>query len=123
MDLVSLKKTMEYRTATTLNSGTASTTQNDSTYTLGSSLFNIYVKLSVRRGSLAPLCVSLQIPRVIPIYQKRTDLRKEVGTAFRNDDLKSVQRLFNKGLLTAATVVAWYDYEPENEVSLFGVSL
>jgi hypothetical protein len=123
MDLVSLKKTMEYRTATTLNCGTASTTQNDSTYTLGSSLFNIYVKLSVRRGSLAPLCVSLQIPRVIPIYQKRTDLGKEVGTAFRNDDLKSVQRLFNKGILTAATVVAWYDYEPENEVSLFGVSL
>jgi hypothetical protein len=117
-----LKKTRESKTVATLNCSTASATQDDSTYTLGSSLFNVYITLSIRRGSLSPFSVALQLPRIIPIYQRRTGLGSDVRTAFSTDDLNSVQRLFKKGLLTAATVVAWYDYEPGNETSLFGVS-
>lgn len=121
-NFVFLKRTRESKTVTTLNCSTASATQDDSTYILGSSLFNVYITLSIRRGSLSPFSVALQLPRVIPIYHRRTDLGSDVSTAFRNDDLKSVKRLFSKRLLTAATVVTWYDYEPQNETSLFGVS-
>jgi hypothetical protein len=42
--------------------------------------------------------------------------------AFMDDNLSQIQAFFTQGILTPATVIAWDEYDPDNETSLLGVS-
>jgi hypothetical protein len=120
--LVFLQKTQKLRTILATNTQNSDQIQENSTFTFGSSLLNIYMKLSLIRGPLAPLSISLQIPRVLMISNRGTDLGISVRKAFESDDLQAIHRFFSQRLLTPATIVTYTQYDPENEGSLLGVS-
>ncbi|KAF5564242.1 hypothetical protein FNAPI_2235 [Fusarium napiforme] len=123
--LAFLQKTQKSRTQglNASNSQSFAHTQESSTFTFGSSLLNTYIQLSIMRGSLAPLSVRLQIPRVLLISEDATGVGGSVQKAFDSDDLQAVQSLFSQGVLTPATVVTYAEYNPEDEASLLGVGL
>lgn len=100
----------------------SSVVQDDSIFTIGSSLLSLYVKLSLRRGNLAPFCITLQIPRVIYIQEGRHQIGEKVESEFMDDNLSQIKTYFTQGILTPATVIAWDEYDPDNETSLLGVS-
>ncbi|KLO97222.1 uncharacterized protein LW93_3195 [Fusarium fujikuroi] len=96
--------------------------QYDSIFTIGSSMLSLYVKLSLRRGSLAPFCITLQIPRVIYIQEGQRQIGEKVESAFMDDNLSQIKTYFTQGILTPATVIAWDEYDPDNETSLLGLA-
>ncbi|VTT80086.1 unnamed protein product [Fusarium fujikuroi] len=87
-----------------------------------SSMLSLYVKLSLRRGSLAPFCITLQIPRVIYIQEGQRQIGEKVESAFMDDNLSQIKTYFTQGILTPATVIAWDEYDPDNETSLLGLA-
>ncbi|KAF4500434.1 hypothetical protein FAGAP_3360 [Fusarium agapanthi] len=97
-------------------------TQESSTFTFGSSLLNTYIELSIMRGSFSPLCVRLQIPRVLLISEEATGAGESVRKAFDSDDLQATQDLFSQVLITTATIVTYTEYNPENEASPLGLA-
>jgi hypothetical protein len=97
------------------------TVQNDYTFTLGLSLLNWHVKFSMRQGSLAPSSFSFQLPRVISLFNGGRGFGESVQRAFGDDNLEEVHELFRGGLLTPATIISSYDYDPDYETSLLGV--
>lgn len=106
-----------------ISSGSKSSAiQDDSIFTIGSSLLSLYVKVSLRRGNLAPFCITLQIPRVIYLQEGQRQIGEKVEMAFMDDNLGQIQAFFTQGILTPATVIAWDEYDPDNETSLLGVS-
>lgn len=117
-----LQRTKEKKTNTMLTNPEFSTNQNDSTFTLGLSLINWHIKFSMRRGSLAPSGFSFQLPRVISLFNRGSDFGRLVEQAFLEDNLGKVQELFQAGILTPVTVLSVYDYDPDRETSLLGVS-
>ncbi|EMT68977.1 hypothetical protein FOC4_g10005074 [Fusarium odoratissimum] len=98
----------------------SSTIQDDSIFTVGSSLLSLYVKVSLRRGNLAPFCISLQIPRVIYLQESQRQIGGKVESAFMDDNLGQIKTYFTQGILTPASVIAWDEYDPDNETSLLG---
>jgi hypothetical protein len=60
------------------------------------------------------------MPRVIHLIGS---LGAGIDTAFEDDDLQTVRRLFNEGILTPATIITRTEYDPDNETTLLGVSL
>ncbi|CVL03954.1 uncharacterized protein FMAN_14911 [Fusarium mangiferae] len=100
----------------------SSIVQDDSIFTIGSSLLSLYVKLSLRRGNFAPFCITLQIPRVIYIQEGQHQIGEKVESAFMDDNLSQIKTYFTQGILTPATVIAWDDYDPDNETSLLGLA-
>ncbi|KAF5636717.1 uncharacterized protein FTJAE_5913 [Fusarium tjaetaba] len=96
--------------------------QDDSIFTIGSSLLSLYVKLSLRRGSLSPLCITLQIPRVIYLLQGQRQIGEKIEYAFMDDNLGQIKTYFTQGILTPATVISWDEYDPDNETSLLGLA-
>ncbi|RKL25351.1 hypothetical protein BFJ72_g14031 [Fusarium proliferatum] len=96
--------------------------QDDSIFTIGSSLLSLYVQLSLRRGNLAPFCITLQIPRVIYIQEGQCQIGEKVESAFMDDNLSQIKTYFTQGILTPATVIAWDEYDPDNETSLLGLA-
>ncbi|KAG5793064.1 hypothetical protein H9Q69_007873 [Fusarium xylarioides] len=74
-------------------------------------------------GSLAPLSVRLQFPRVLLISENATGVGGSVQRAFDSDDLQAAQSPFSQGLLTPATVVTYTEYDPEDEASLLGLAM
>ncbi|SCV49314.1 uncharacterized protein FFB14_10825 [Fusarium fujikuroi] len=96
--------------------------QDDSIFTIGSSMLSLYVKLSLRRGSLAPFCITLQIPRVIYIQEGQRQIGEKVESAFMDDNLSQIKTYFTQGILTPTTVIAWDEYDPDNETSLLGLA-
>ncbi|KAF5717959.1 hypothetical protein FMUND_5503 [Fusarium mundagurra] len=99
-----------------------STIHDDSIFTIGSSLLNLYVKVSLRRGSLSPFCINLQIPRVIYLHQGQRQIGEKIECAFMDDNLGQIKTYFTQGILTPATVIAWDEYDPDNETSLLGLA-
>ncbi|KAF5251164.1 hypothetical protein FANTH_3708 [Fusarium anthophilum] len=100
----------------------SSTIQDDSFFTIGSSLLGLYVKVSLRRGNLAPLCISLQMPRVIYFEQGQRQIGEKIECAFMDDNLGQIKAYFTQGILTPSTVIAWDEYDPDNETSLLGLA-
>ncbi|KAF5591427.1 hypothetical protein FPCIR_6070 [Fusarium pseudocircinatum] len=100
----------------------SSTFQDDSTFTIGSSLLSLYVKVSLRRGSLAPFCITLQTPRVVYLHQDQRQIGEKIEGAFMDDNLGQVKTYFTQGILTPAAVIAWNEYDPDNETSLLGLA-
>ncbi|KAF5670247.1 hypothetical protein FCIRC_8985 [Fusarium circinatum] len=98
------------------------TIQDDSIFTIGSSLLSLYVKLSLRRGSLSPFCITLQIPRVIYLLHGQRQIGENIEYAFMDDNLSQIKTYFTQGILTPATVIAWDEYDPDNETSLLGLA-
>ncbi|KAF4344243.1 hypothetical protein FBEOM_1837 [Fusarium beomiforme] len=86
-----------------------------------SDIHNILDAIS-KRGHLAPFCVTLQLPRVIYFLECQQEIGKKVEKAFIHDNLKQVQTFFKEGILTPATVIAWDEYDPDNETSLLGLA-
>ncbi|KAF4454388.1 hypothetical protein F53441_3105 [Fusarium austroafricanum] len=121
MDVAFLQRTRRRRI--TYLTGQRFTTDDDSTFTFGSSLLNKYIQLSIQRGSLAPFCIALQIPRILLIREGATELGDKVNTAFVQDDLETIQKFFSEGLLTAATLVAYHEHLPGQEGSLLGLAM
>ncbi|KAL5592293.1 hypothetical protein FOBRF1_013319 [Fusarium oxysporum] len=115
-----VQKTMKRTTMTDLLDSRSSTIQEDSIFTLSSPLLNLYVKFSMRCGSLAPFCVALQMPRVIHLVGS---LGAGIDTAFEDDDLQTVRRLFNEGVLAPATIITRTEYDPDNETTLLGLAV
>ncbi|SCO76362.1 uncharacterized protein FRV6_00574 [Fusarium oxysporum] len=106
-----------------ISSGSSSSAiQDDSIFTIGSSLLSLYVKVSLRRGNLAPFCITLQIPRVIYLQEGQRQIGEKVEMAFMDDNLGQIQAFFTQGILTPATVIAWDEYDPDNETSLLGLA-
>ncbi|EWZ83405.1 hypothetical protein BFJ70_g5932 [Fusarium oxysporum] len=106
-----------------ISSGSRSSAiQDDSIFTIGSSLLSLYVKVSLRRGNLAPFCITLQIPRVIYLQEGQRQIGEKVEMAFMDDNLGQIQAFFTQGILTPATVIAWDEYDPDNETSLLGLA-
>ncbi|KAF5549334.1 hypothetical protein FMEXI_4321 [Fusarium mexicanum] len=100
----------------------SSTIQDDSFFTIGSSLLGLYIKVSLRRGNLAPLCITLQIPRVIYFEQGQRQIGEKIECAFMDDNLGQIKTYFTQGILTPSTVIAWDEYDPDNETSLLGLA-
>ncbi|KAF5716892.1 hypothetical protein FGLOB1_2383 [Fusarium globosum] len=113
------RKTMKEEVSVNTNS---SIIQDDSIFTIGSSLLSLYVQLSLRRGNLAPFCITLQIPRVIYIQEGQCQIGEKVESAFMDDNLSQIKTYFTQGILTPATVIAWDEYDPDNETSLLGLA-
>ncbi|KAF4973089.1 hypothetical protein FSARC_520 [Fusarium sarcochroum] len=97
--------------------------QDDSSFTFGSPLLNLYIKFSMRRGSFSPSSFALQVPRVISINESPNDAGARVSEAFEIDDLKAIYGLFEEGVLTPVTTVVWDEYDPDDEMSLLGLSV
>jgi hypothetical protein len=62
------------------------------------------------------------MPRVIYFQEGQRQIADKVESAFMEDNLGQIQAFFTQGILTPATVIAWGEYDPDNETSLLGVS-
>ncbi|KAF5970066.1 hypothetical protein FBULB1_9857 [Fusarium bulbicola] len=94
----------------------------DDSETICSSLLGLYVKVSLRRGNFAPLCITLQIPRVIYFEQGQRQIGEKIECAFMDDNLGQIKASSTQGILTPSTVIAWDEYDPDNETSLLGLA-
>ncbi|KAJ3546671.1 hypothetical protein NM208_g1779 [Fusarium decemcellulare] len=105
------------------NGLTSSIVQDDLIIFAGAPLFGLYVQLSIRRGSLSPLSVSLEIPCIVDVDIGSSEVGGRLWKAVGNDDLGAVKALFNQGLVTPSTVVVLgCRYPLDSEMSLYGVA-
>lgn len=118
-----VQRTKEQTKSTILTSPEFSIIQNDSTVTLGISLLNWHVKFSMRQGALSPSAFSFQLPRVISVCNKGSLFERGIEQAFLKDNLEKVQELFREGILTPATILSTFDYNPDKETSLLGLAV
>ncbi|KAF4428813.1 hypothetical protein FACUT_9270 [Fusarium acutatum] len=61
-------------------------------------------------------------PRVIYLLEGQRQIGEKVEMAFMDDNLGQIQDFFTQGILTPATVIAWDEYDPDNETSLLGLA-
>ncbi|KAG8672037.1 hypothetical protein FPOAC1_005297 [Fusarium poae] len=81
--------------------------EDSSILTAGSTWFNCYIKLSLKKDHLTPLSDSLG-----------TRIRE----AFKEDNVDVVQQLFNERTITPATQITWNEYDPDRECNLLGLA-
>ncbi|KAM5359379.1 hypothetical protein ACJZ2D_014509 [Fusarium nematophilum] len=95
--------------------------QNDVVIDGGVPLLNLYVRLSLRRGFLSPLSISLQFPHVINLSDDSEYVGDKLLEAMFYDDLEAIKSLFTEGSLTVATKVTWApEYTDDDCTSLIG---
>ncbi|PCD34487.1 hypothetical protein FGRA07_08805 [Fusarium graminearum] len=91
-----LQKTRKRNVITETGGSGPSVTNVDSVLTVGSTWLNWYMKLSLRKDHLTPLCVTLTLPLVIPVHYWADSLGARVRDAFGDDNVEAVQQLFNE---------------------------
>lgn len=93
--------------------------QEESTLLVSSPLLRLYIKLSIQRGSLSPLTVSVKFPHVVVLEDFR-DISAKLRRILDRADLVAFQALLVEGPLTPATRLVSSIY-PGDGISLLGV--
>ncbi|RSL87857.1 hypothetical protein CEP52_015420 [Fusarium oligoseptatum] len=70
-------------------------------------MWKLYVKLSIRRGSLSPLSVSLHFPHIIDFAPGSSEIGDQLADALFYDDVGMVRDYFCEGLITPYSTVTW----------------
>lgn len=97
-------------------------TDQDLSFLAAIPMLKLYVKLSVRRGSLSPLSISLHFPHVIDLAPGASEMGDRLVVALLYDDAKTVRDYFCKGLLTSFSTVTWSSWEnADDETTFYGV--
>ncbi|RSM15846.1 hypothetical protein CDV31_004788 [Fusarium ambrosium] len=87
-------------------------------------MWNLYVKLSVRRGSLSPLSVSLHFPHIIDFAPGSSEIGDQLADALFYDDVGMVRDYFCEGLITPYSTVTWSLGLPaDDETTFYGYSV
>ncbi|UZP38207.1 hypothetical protein NXS19_006023 [Fusarium pseudograminearum] len=122
LQLAFLQKSCKRSIITETGGSGPSITDVDSVLTVGSTWLNRYIKLSLRKDHLTPLCVTLTLPLVIPVHYWADSLGARVRNAFDDDNVEAVQQLFNERAITPTTLVTWDKYDPDHECNMLGLA-
>ncbi|KAM5383375.1 hypothetical protein ACJZ2D_002068 [Fusarium nematophilum] len=82
-------------------------TQDDLTIRAAVPLISLYVKMSIRRGYLSPLSITIQFPHMIKVGPAPDEIGRRVYVATYKNDLDTVKFLFSQGVLTPTTTATW----------------
>lgn len=97
-------------------------TEQDLSFSAAVPMLNLYIKLSIRRGSLSPLSVSLHFPHVIDVAPGSSEIGDRLAYALAYDDVEVVRDCFCKGSLTSFSTVTGSNREDgDDETTLYGV--
>lgn len=97
------------------------TVQQETSFLIGSPLLGLYAKLSLQRGSLSPLSVSLRFPHIFT-FDSDSWFVSHLCRAFRNDDVEEMRHVFDRYSITPATSLALANSTSNKTDTLLGVS-
>ncbi|EEU35645.1 uncharacterized protein NECHADRAFT_86862 [Fusarium vanettenii 77-13-4] len=117
-----LQTTRTLKTTTGFSETDSLKTDEDLSFLIGVPILKLYLKLSVRRGSLSPLSASLHFPHVIDTAPGSSEIGDRLVSALFYDDAEAVRDYFCKGLLTPFSTMAWSLYrDADDETTFYGV--
>ncbi|KAH7134631.1 hypothetical protein B0J13DRAFT_641217 [Dactylonectria estremocensis] len=119
--LFCLQKT-KIRKISTNFCGSDLVTREDLSFLAGSPLLGLYVKLSIQRGSIRPLSISIQFPHILEMYLGSSSTGKRLEIAMLLNDLGEFQKLLGEKLLSLDTMVTWDEKHADWDYSLFGLA-
>ncbi|KAI8712789.1 Helo-like-N domain-containing protein [Fusarium sp. LHS14.1] len=87
-------------------------------------ILKLYVKMSVRQGSLSPLSVSLHFPHVIDVTPGLSEIGDQLAGALVDDNVEVIRDYFCKSLLTPFSTMTWSLYRgADDETTFYGYSV
>lgn len=90
LQLAFLQKSRKRSIITEAGGSGPSVTDVDSILTVGSTWLNWYMKLSLRKDHLTPLCVTLTLPLIISVHYWADSLGARIRDAFGDDNVEAV---------------------------------
>ncbi|RSL50311.1 hypothetical protein CEP54_011999 [Fusarium duplospermum] len=119
-----LQTKRKVKTTHGLNENDSQKTEQDLSFLAAVPMLKLYVKLSVRRGSLSPLSVSLHFPHVIDFAPGSSEIGDQLAGALLHDNVYVVRDYFRKGLLTPYSTVTWSKWHhADDETTFYGYSI
>ncbi|WAO92863.1 Helo-like-N domain-containing protein [Fusarium falciforme] len=98
------------------------TVQEETSFLIGSPLLGLYAKLSLQRGSLSPLSVSLQFPHIYTFASDSWFLT-DIVRAFRMDSVGKLRHIFDQYSITPSTNLALVDSISNKTDTLLGLAI
>ncbi|KAI8660549.1 Helo-like-N domain-containing protein [Fusarium keratoplasticum] len=98
------------------------TVQEETSFLIGSPLLGLYVKLSLQRGSLSPLSVSLRFPHIFTFASDSWFLT-DIARAFRMDSVGKLRHIFDQYSITPSTSLAFVDSTSNKTDTLLGLAI
>ncbi|KAH7258232.1 hypothetical protein MRS44_010250 [Fusarium solani] len=98
------------------------TVQEETSFLIGSPLLGLYAKLSLQRGSLSPLSVSLRFPHIYTFASDSWFLT-DIARAFRMDSVGKLQHIFDQYSITPSTSLALVDSTSNKTDTLLGLAI
>ena len=114
------KTTVQKKTANI--HGLGPSIEDCSTFTVGSPFSSRSIKISVTQGFLSPLCITLQVPCVVPVYRGSSSLGDRILNAYTNDNPQEIRQLLEERSVTTTTLLGWYDHY-DTGYTILGVSI
>lgn len=97
------------------------TVQEETSFLIGSPLLGLYAQLSLKRGSLSPLSVSLHFPHIFT-FDINSRFLMELARAFRMDNVGELRHIFDQYSITPSTSLALVNSISNKTDTLLGVS-
>lgn len=98
------------------------TVQEETSFLIGSPLLGLYAKLSLQRGSLSPLSVSLRFPHIYTFASDSWFLT-DIARAFRMDSVGKLQHVFDQYSITPSTSLALVGSTSNKTDTLLGLAI
>ncbi|UPK94547.1 hypothetical protein LCI18_005482 [Fusarium solani-melongenae] len=98
------------------------TVQEETSFLIGSPLLGLYAKLSLQRGSLSPLSVSLRFPHIYTFASDSWFLT-DIVRVFRTDSVAELRHIFDQYSITPSTNLALVDSISNKTDTLLGLAI
>lgn len=103
-------------------SGSDPVIQEELSFLAGSPLLGLYVKLSIQRGSISPLSISIHFPQVLDLSWESKWSVSRLEAIVAGNNLGEFQTLLSERVITLDTLVSWGGKDADSATSLLGVS-